>query len=283
MRSVCDRSTTERSWSCGSKVPRAKRRLGQHFLADPRILARIADALDAGPADTVLEIGPGTGGLTHALATRAGQVVAIEKDPDLIPSLQTRFSNVRVIEGDALELDWHSLMPPSFLVAGNIPYNITSPLLDQALLPPRPKRIVFLVQKEVAERVTARSGTSEYGALSIGVQAVAAAERLFVVPAGAFQPRPKVDSAVLRLVPLDEPLIADVERESFRALVVGLFGFRRKQMLRGLRELTGWDAARVGQLLEEAEISPTVRPEMLSPETFVQLHRAVVDAGWSAR
>jgi 16S rRNA (adenine1518-N6/adenine1519-N6)-dimethyltransferase len=283
MRSGCDRSTIALSWSCGSKVPRAKRRLGQHFLADPRILARIADALGAGPSDTVLEIGPGPGGLTGALARRAGHVVAIEKDPDLVPSLQTRFSNVRIIEGDALELDWHSLVPPSFLVAGNIPYNITSPLLDKALLPPRPRRIVFLVQKEVADRVTARPGTSEYGALSIGVQAVATAEPLFVVPAGAFQPRPRVDSAVLRLVRRDEPLIADAERESFRALVVGLFGFRRKQILRGVRELTGWAAARVSQQLEEAEISPTVRPEVLTPETFVRLHRALVDGGWSAR
>lgn len=264
-------------------MPRAKRRLGQHFLADPRILARIADALGAGPADTVLEIGPGPGALTGALAMRAGHVVAIEKDPDLVPSLQTGFPNVRVIEGDALELDWHSLVPPSFLVAGNIPYNITSPLLDKALLPPRPRRIVFLVQKEVADRVTAMPGTSEYGALSIGVQTVGAAERVFVVPAGAFQPRPKVDSAVLRIVPRDEPLIADAERESFRAFVVGLFGFRRKQILRGVRELTGWDAARVSRHLEETGISPTVRPEVLSPERFVRLHGALVDGGWSAR
>jgi 16S rRNA (adenine1518-N6/adenine1519-N6)-dimethyltransferase len=264
-------------------VRRAKRRLGQHFLADPRILARIADALGAGPADTVLEIGPGPGGLTGALAARAGHVVAIEKDPDLVPSLQTRFANVRVIVDDALELDWHGLVPPAFLVAGNIPYNITSPLLDKALLPPRPSRIVFLVQKEVADRVTAMPGTSEYGALTIGVQAVATAERLFVVPAGAFQPRPKVDSAVLRIVPREKPLIDDAERESFRALVVGLFGFRRKQILRGLRELTGWDAARVSGQLEGTEISPTVRPEVLSPDTFVRLHRVLVDGGWSPR
>ena len=264
-------------------MPRAKRRLGQHFLADPRILARIADALDAGPDDTVLEIGPGPGGLTDALVQRAGHVVAIEKDGDLVPALQSRFPGVRLIEADALEVDWHTLVPPRFLVAGNIPYNITSPLLDKALEPPRPARIVFLVQKEVADRVTALPGTSDYGALTIGVQTASAAERLFVVPAGAFHPRPKVDSAVLRLTPLGEPPITDAERASFRALVVGLFGFRRKQMLRALRELTGWSADRVGSCLEAAAIPPTLRPEAVTPPQFVGLHRVLVDGGWSAR
>jgi 16S rRNA (adenine1518-N6/adenine1519-N6)-dimethyltransferase len=264
-------------------VVRAKRRLGQHFLSDRRILARIADALEAGREDTVLEIGPGMGSLTTALVQHAGRLVAIEKDLELVPALRSRFPQVEVVAGDALEIDWHQLVPSSFLVAGNIPYNITSPLLDKALLPPRPKRVVFLVQKEVADRVTARPGTSDYGALSIGIQVVATAERLFVVPAGAFQPRPKVDSAVLRIVPLSEPLITDAERESFRALTVGLFSFRRKQVLRGLRELTGLDAEAVSQYLAQLEISPSLRPEVLDPRQFVQLHRVLVDGGWSAR
>jgi 16S rRNA (adenine1518-N6/adenine1519-N6)-dimethyltransferase len=264
-------------------VPRSKRRLGQHFLADPRILARIADALEPGPADTVLEIGPGPGGLTGALLARAGQVIAIEKDRDLISPLRERFPGARVVKGDALDLDWHKLVEPPFLVAGNIPYNITSPLLDKALLPPRPERIVFLVQKEVADRVTAEAGTPEYGALTIGIQVVASAERLFTVPAGAFQPRPKVDSAVLRLTPLSDPPVAEEERDSFRALVVGLFGFRRKQMLRALRELTGWDASRVSAILAGEGIVETARPEVLRPLDFVCLHRALVDGGWSAR
>ncbi len=264
-------------------MPRAKRRLGQHFLADPRILARIADALEAGPADRVLEIGPGPGGLTGALLARAGQVIAIEKDRDLVPSLRERFPEVRLVEGDALDLDWHELVEPPFLVAGNIPYNITSPLLDKALLPPRPARIVFLVQKEVADRVTAEAGTPDYGALSIGIQVAAQAERLFTVPAGAFHPRPKVDSAVLRLTPLSDPPIADRERDSFRALVVGLFGFRRKQMLRALRELTGWDATRVSGVLAGVAMAETARPEVVRPLDFVRLHRALVDGGWSAR
>ena len=106
---------------------------------------------------------------------------------------------------------------------------------------------------------------------------------MFTVPAGAFQPRPKVDSAVLRLTPLSEPLIADTERESFRVLVVGLFGFRRKQMLRGVREFTGWDAARVTALLAATGVPGTVRPEVLTPAEFVRLHRTLVDGGWSMR
>jgi 16S rRNA (adenine1518-N6/adenine1519-N6)-dimethyltransferase len=278
--------TIARSWSFGFSVPHAKRRLGQHFLTDPRLLARIAEALEAGPEDLVLEIGPGMGGLTAPLLERARQVIAVEKDRELIPQLKSRFPSLTLVEADALDLDWHALAQPGepgLLVTGNIPYNITSPLIDKALLPPRPRRIVFLVQKEVADRVIAAPGTPEYGALSIGVQAVARAERLFTVAAGAFKPRPKVDSAVLRLTPLAQPLIADEQRESFRVLVVGLFGFRRKQMLRGLREFTGWDATRVRDLLAAAEISGMVRPEVLSPTDFVRLHRVLVDGGWSMR
>jgi 16S rRNA (adenine1518-N6/adenine1519-N6)-dimethyltransferase len=139
------------------------------------------------------------------------------------------------------------------------------------------------VQKEVADRVTAASGGSAYGALSVGVQAVARAERLFIVPSGAFRPRPKVDSAVLRLTPLAEPIVSDAEREGFRRLVVGLFGFRRKQLLRGLRELTGWEAERVGGLLRKVGLDPTARPETVSPRAYAALLRGLVDGGWAGR
>jgi len=264
-------------------VPRAKRRLGQHFLTDPRILQRIADALGATAADTVLEIGPGPGGLTEALAGSAGRLVAIEKDADLVPALRARVPAAVVVEADALEADWHALAGPDFLVAGNIPYNITSPLIDKALTPPRPRRVVFLVQKEVADRVGAAAGSDAYGALSVGVQAVARAERLFTVPAGAFHPRPKVDSAVLRLTPLAAPIVSDVEVGRFRRLVVGLFGFRRKQLGRGLRELTGWDVERVEGALWAAGIAPSGRPETVPPVAFAALLRALVDGGWAAR
>jgi 16S rRNA (adenine1518-N6/adenine1519-N6)-dimethyltransferase len=264
-------------------VARAKRRLGQHFLTDRRLLGRIADALGAGSGDTVLEIGPGPGGLTAALAERAGRLVAIEKDRELVPGLRERFPGVTIVEADALETDWHALAGGRFLLAGNIPYNITSPLIDKALEPPVPARIVFLVQKEVADRVTARAGEPAYGALSAGVQSVAWAERLFTVPAGAFHPRPKVDSAVLRLTPLEAPLVVPGDQARYRRLVVGLFGFRRKQLARGLRELTGWDAPAVAGVLERTGIPPDVRPEVLAPATFADLLRALVDAGWPAR
>jgi 16S rRNA (adenine1518-N6/adenine1519-N6)-dimethyltransferase len=231
----------------------------------------------------VLEIGPGRGGLTAALQQRAGRVIAIEKDPELVTLLRQRFPGVTVIDGDALELDWRALAGPDFLLAGNIPYNITSPLIDKALTPPVPVRIVFLVQKEVADRVTASPHSSAYGALSIGVQAVARPERLFRVRAGAFQPPPLVDSTVLRLTPLDAPQVEDSERALFRRLVVGLFGLRRKQLVRGLRELTGWDVKAVSQLLARLGLEQQARPETLTPRQFVALLRGLVDGGWAAR
>ena len=255
--------------------PAPKKRLGQHFLSDTRILDRIAAALDPAPGEAVLEIGPGPGGLTRALLARTGQLVVIEKDRDLAAALAVQFPNLHVVEGDALALDWHSLVAPPFSIAGNIPYNITSPLIDKALEPPRPRRIVYLVQKEVAERVAAPPGGKEYGALSVGVQAVARVERLFTVPAGAFFPRPKVDSAVLRLMPLEAPAVADAEVARFRRMVVGLFGFRRKQLGRGVRELTGLPAEEAKARLAAAGLDESARPESLEPGEFVRLFRAL--------
>lgn len=263
---------------------RPKKRLGQHFLRHQAILDRIVAALELPAGAAVLEVGPGQGTLTERLLAVGARVAAIEKDADLLPGLRARFPELRLAHGDALALDWRATAgvgpADAFFVAGNIPYNITSPLLDKSLEPPRPTRIVFLVQKEVADRVAARPDTSEYGALSIGVQAVARVERLFTVPAGAFHPPPKVDSAVIRLVPHEQPLVTDERLPAFRRLVVGLFGYRRKQLLRGLRELTGWPAERLEPVLTAAGIDGARRPETVAPEGFVRLLAALVDAGW---
>ena len=261
---------------------RPKRRLGQHFLTDPSILNRIVDALDPESSDTVLEIGPGRGALTAVLAERAGTVVAIERDHDLLTELQQSFPGVDLVAGDALALDWHDVVGHSdFLVIGNIPYNITSPLLDKALTPPRPRRCVFLMQREVGDRIVAQPGNKTYGALSVGIQAVARAEVVFRVPAGAFQPPPKVDSVVLRLTPLDVPLVDDAVLSVFRAAVTGLFSLRRKQLLRGIRQLTGWSADEAGTVLRSVGLDPTARPETVAPPAFVALTVALVDLGWS--
>ncbi|HEU4829321.1 MAG TPA: 16S rRNA (adenine(1518)-N(6)/adenine(1519)-N(6))-dimethyltransferase RsmA [Gemmatimonadales bacterium] len=266
---------------------RPKRRLGQHFLFDPRLLARIAEATLAGPGDTVLEIGPGPGGLTAALAARAGRVVAIEKDPDVLPGLKSRAPDAVILEADALDADWHAVAghpdPARYIVAGNIPYNITSPLIDKALEPPLPARIVFLVQKEVAERIASGPGSADYGALSVGVQSAARVEKLFNIPAGAFKPPPKVDSAVIRLTPLDIPLVPEAARISFRRFVVALFGLRRKQLQRGLREVTGQPVEAVVALLGSMGIAPTARAETLTPAQIAELHRRVAEAGAGQR
>lgn len=256
-------------------MSRPKKALGQHFLRDPGILRRIANALDPAPGETVLEIGPGPGGLTAQLASRGVRLIAIERDHEMIPGLLDRFPAATIVEGDALEEDWHRLAGGPFSVIGNIPYNITSPLIDVALRPPRPRRIVFLVQKEVAQRVAAAPGGKEYGALTVGVQAVATVERLFTVTAGAFHPPPKVDSAVIRLVPLEAPLVRDDEITAFRRFVVGLFGFRRKQVGRALRELTGWEADRAVQAIHRAGLVETGRMETIPPAGFVALFREV--------
>jgi len=260
---------------------RPKRRLGQHFLTDPSILNRIVDALGPGPEDVVLEIGPGRGALTASLVKRGATVVAIERDHDLIAPLKADFPQVKVVEGDALELDWPEVAGcERFLVAGNIPYYITSPLLEKALTSPRPARCVFLVQREVGDRIAASPGSKAYGAITVGIKAVAGAEAVMRVPAGAFSPVPKVDSVVLRLTPHPEPLIEDHEAGYFRSAVTGLFTARRKQLSRAVRHLTGWSAEDVASLLGQLDLDPTARAETLEPQAFVDLTRRLVDLGW---
>ena len=270
------------------------KRLGQHFLTDRNMLQRIVDALEPAPDDVVVEIGAGTGSLTEQLLARGPRVIAIEKDRRLALDLRLRIADcglgkAEIIEGDALKLNWHGLLDarladpqsqirnPQLKVVGNIPYAITSPLIDKALTPPLPARIVFLVQAEVADRIAASPGSKTYGALSVGVQAVARVERLFTVRAGAFTPPPKVTSAVVRLTPLAQPLVAPEQIAAFRAFVTACFTRRRKQLRNVVMAATGRSAAVVTAGLAALGLDPAARPETLAPEIFVRLLR------WSVR
>jgi 16S rRNA (adenine1518-N6/adenine1519-N6)-dimethyltransferase len=262
-------------------------RLAQHFLRDPHILDRIAAALELSPDDVVVEIGPGEGTLTSRLLSQAGRVLAIERDRELaarLPSTVARpeeAPRLRVITADALTVDWRreamALLPGAPVkIAGNIPYYITSPLIELALRPPLPALVVFLVQREVADRIAARPGTRAFGSLSVGVQAVARAERLFVVRAGAFQPPPKVDSAVIRLRPLAAPLVLPEEGGAFRVFTTAVFGQRRKQLGRSLRDVAKLSADGAAAACAGAGIDPSARPETLTPTQFVRLFRATM-------
>jgi 16S rRNA (adenine1518-N6/adenine1519-N6)-dimethyltransferase len=157
---------------------------------------------------------------------------------------------------------------------GNVPYYITTPILFHALDAPRPDRAVYLVQREVAERIVAAPGSDEYGALSVNVQAVAIARLLFRVAPGSFVPPPKVESATVRIEPRPDPVIMPDEETVFRRFVRDAFGMRRKQMRRVLREVLSIDAERASALLESCGIDPAVRPETLSPEDFARVVRA---------
>ncbi|MBL8995970.1 MAG: ribosomal RNA small subunit methyltransferase A [Gemmatimonadetes bacterium] len=258
-------------------LPRAKKRLGQHFLTDPRLLARIADAVGATRDDTVIEIGPGRGALTAPLLARAGRVIAIELDRELAPLLRERWADeprLQVVEGDVLEQDLAALAGGPYLLAGNVPYNITTPIIFHALRRPRPLRAVYLVQREVAERIAAPAGGEAYGALSVNVQAVARAELLFGVAARAFTPPPKVDSAVIRITPRADPVVAPEEEDPYRTLVQGAFGLRRKQLRRVIRTLWSLGAEEADAVLARAGLEGEARPETLAPGEFARLLRA---------
>jgi 16S rRNA (adenine1518-N6/adenine1519-N6)-dimethyltransferase len=264
-------------------VVRAKKSLGQNFLVDRNYQQRIVTALEAQPEDVVLEIGPGTGALTDLLAGTVRRLVAVEKDDALASALAERYAgraDVEIVNGDALQVDIAALLatPADARIIGNIPYNITSPLIFRMLeRAHRPRRLVFMVQKEVADRIASPPGDRQYGALSVGVRTVADVERLFVVPRGAFRPVPNVDSAVLRIDPFRPPrLSADQERD-VRSLARVAFGRRRKQLQRILRDAPEYalDAETVTALLADVNIQPAARPESLAPEDFVALAGAL--------
>lgn len=262
--------------------PRARKRLGQHFLTDPRILDRIVSALDIRPGETVIEIGPGRGALTTRLAAQASRLIAIELDRDLAPALREQFasqSHVEIVEGDVLDVALGALAGGPYALIGNVPYYITTPILFHALESPRPSRAVFLVQREVAERLRAAPGGGEYGALSVNVQAVARVEQLFRIAPGSFSPPPTVESALVRVTPRVDPVVTPGEEAPYRRFVQAAFAQRRKQLRAIIRSIAHLDTTAAGDLVKAAGFDAAARPETLTPAAFAALYRAVTRVG----
>jgi 16S rRNA (adenine1518-N6/adenine1519-N6)-dimethyltransferase len=254
---------------------RPKRSFGQNFLADANMAARIAELATPSPDCQVVEIGAGLGALTALLLTRSERVVAIERDRDLVPALTEIFAEpiaagrLELLEADAKQVDFLECLPEatpaSRIIAGNLPYQITGPLLERIVGVGRSiRRGVFLVQKEVADRLAAAPDTENYGALTVFVQAQFHVERAFIVRRGAFYPQPGVDSAVVVLNP--HPVPVSEETSAFRRVVKSAFAARRKTLRNAWRSLGTSEA--VAQAAQTAGIDLDKRGETLSVAQF---------------
>jgi 16S rRNA (adenine1518-N6/adenine1519-N6)-dimethyltransferase len=248
-----------------------RKRFGQSFLVDPHYVARIVDAIAPRPADNLVEIGPGQAALTRPLIAAAGHLTAIEIDRDLAAHLAAEFvpEALTLHVADALDFDFGTL-GPALRVVGNLPYNISSPLLFHiAQFESQLADVHVMLQREVVARMTAQPATPDYGRLTVMLQARFRVTRLFTVPAGAFRPAPKVESAVARLVPLgaSKPRIADAAL--FARVVAAAFGQRRKTLRNALSTLCDATA------LANAGIDPAARGEVLGVADFVRLANAL--------
>jgi 16S rRNA (adenine1518-N6/adenine1519-N6)-dimethyltransferase len=251
---------------------RARKRFGQHFLHDPAIIARIVAAIGLHPGDAAVEIGPGQGALTSRLLAAAGQLDAIEIDRELAAALRERFASEprwRLHESDALEFDWRALAAARgarLRVVGNLPYNISTPLLFRLL---DAADVIFdmhfMLQKEVVDRMASEAGGKEYGRLTVMLAAYAEVEHLFDVGPGAFQPRPKVWSAIVRLRPSPQPRFEIGSDKTLRAIVSAAFSHRRKTLRNGLKGLLS------AEDIETCGIDSGLRPETLAPAQFGRL------------
>jgi 16S rRNA (adenine1518-N6/adenine1519-N6)-dimethyltransferase len=249
----------------------ARKRFGQNFLADPRYVARIIEAVAPATGDNLVEIGPGLGALTGALVEGAGRIAAVEIDRDLAARLRERYpaNRLALYETDALRFDFATL-GGELRVVGNLPYNISSPLLFHLAEYEWQLRVIHvMLQREVVARMTAAPATSDYGRLSVMLQARFGVTRLFTVPAGAFRPTPKVESAVARLVPLASARPAIVDEALFARVVAAAFGQRRKTLRNALASIAGEASLRA------AGKDPAARGETLSVADFVRLADAL--------
>ncbi|HUM18102.1 MAG TPA: 16S rRNA (adenine(1518)-N(6)/adenine(1519)-N(6))-dimethyltransferase RsmA [Candidatus Nitrosotalea sp.] len=257
------------------------RALGQHFLRDRSVVDRILALVRPVAHDLVVEIGPGRGALTEALASRAGRVLALEIDAELAAALQGRFarsSHVEIRQADARRFEaagLRALVPDPggrVLVVGNLPYSVGKPILA-ALVASGPliDEMALMLQKEVAQRVAAAPGGKTYGALSVLTQAAAAVELAFSVPPGAFSPPPQVDSAVIHLKPHREPPVPIPDPARFGAVVRAAFSQRRKSLANALAAGLAISAERARRLAEDAGIDPGRRAETLSLAEFARL------------
>jgi len=245
-----------------------RKRFGQHFLHDRNVIRRIIDAVAPAPGERVVEIGPGRGALTWDLLARAQGLTVIEIDRDLAQSLR---SDARAGDGlnvhvqDALKADYVSLRGPGapLRIVGNLPYNISTPLLFR-LLEQRAaiSDMHFMLQKEVVDRMTAQPSTKEYGRLTVMLAAVCEVQKLFDVGPGAFQPKPKVWSAIVKLSPARQPRFSVGHDGALRTLVTAAFSARRKTLRNGLKTLLD------DEQIESCGIDPQRRPETLTPAQF---------------
>ena len=267
-----------------SRTSRPRKSLGQHFLADSRVVARIAEAADLGPDDTVIEIGPGRGVLTRRLVQQAGSVIAVELDRQLCEELPARLDfpdNLQCVMADAREVDLPRLAAQqrgaeegTYKVVGNLPYYAANPIIRRTLesVPP-PSLALFMVQREVAESMTASPGGM--GLLSVATQLYADARVVCSVPPSAFRPPPKVRSAVVRLDVRPEPAVPVTDRDEFFAVVRAGFSAPRKQLHNSLGHGLALDAKSVSAILGTAAIDGTRRPATLSLEEWAAVCRAV--------
>ena len=257
-----------------------KKRFGQNFITDPGILNKIVSSGDINSEDVVVEIGPGAGTLTKAIAEKAGQVIAIEIDKDLIPVLADNladFDNIKVIEGDALKINLDQLVAEitgeqkPYKIVANLPYYITSPLVMHFLESEfKIQRIVIMVQKEVAQRFTGEPGTKNYGALTVSLNYYSKPKIAFFVSRNVFTPKPDVDSAVVDLEIRTEPPYQVNNINILRKLIKAAFNQRRKTLTNALKVLN-IEKTIIAQILEDAKIDPKRRGETLTLEEFVRV------------